>query len=158
MNFFNPKTELQKIQSYKNFKKNFPGTVVIFVHKPATKNYYDSLPVILGIRFIGSKMFGVNLRLMPYRDRIRMLTLMMELKNENEPRVAINKLLKGKYLKLIAACFEVYDIKNVKSKIKALTEEQWIDFGLSEYNSFKNIPKGKINKLIKERIKVLKAH
>jgi hypothetical protein len=157
MNFFNPKTELQKVQSYKNFKKNFPGTVVIFVNKPSTKNYYDSLPIVLGVRLIGTKMFGVNLKLIPYRDRMRMLNLMMELKYENEPRVAINKLLKGRYARIIAACFEMYDIKNIKSKIKALNEQEWAEFALADYNSFKNIPKGKIYKIVKEKIKTIKA-
>jgi len=152
MNFFNPKTVLNKIESYKNFKKNFPGTVLSFVHKPQTKFFYDSIPVVLGVRLIGRKMFAVNLRLVPPRERVRLLNMMYDLKYENEPRVVINKLLRSKYSKIMAATLEVYDIKNIKSKIKVLNDGDWATFALNEYNSFKNVPKNRIYKIVKQRI------
>ena len=156
MSFFNPKTVLNKIESYKNFKKNFPGTVLSFVHKPQTKYFYDAIPVVLGIRLIGRKMFGVNLRLVPPRERVRLLNAMYDLKYENEPRVVINKLLRSKFSKIMAATFEVYDIKDIKSKIKVLTDDDWANFTLNEYNSFKNVPKNRIYKVVKERINNIK--
>ena len=44
----------------KNFKRQFPGKIVTFKQKKAGTGYYDSLPLVLGIRIIGSKMFGIK--------------------------------------------------------------------------------------------------
>lgn len=156
MNSFNPKLKSDKIENYKNFRKKFPGTVITFVHKPLTKNYYDSMPIVLGLRVIGSKIFGVNIKLVPLRDRIRLLDSMISLKYENEPRVAVNMLLRGKFSKIMAACFEIYEIKNIKSKIKILEDDNWVYFSLNQYNSFKNIQKSRIYTIVRKRIKDIK--
>lgn len=157
MNSFNPKTEAQKIESYKNFKKNFPGTLMTFVYKPKMKLFYDSIPLILGIRLVGSKLFGVNLRLMPPRERVKLFNGLLAMRYEKEPnRIIISKLLRSKYSRGLAACFGVYSIRDVKSKIKVLSEKDWDLFLFNDHNSFKNRSKGLIYNSIKEKIKTIK--
>lgn len=156
MSFFNPRTEFQKTESYKNFKKKFPGTVMCFVHKPQIKTYYDSLPVILGVRLIGTTLFAVNLKLLPLRFRSKLLEDMQKMKYQDEPRVVINKLMRGKNAKFMAAAFEVYKIKNIKSKIKTLDDGDWEEFILNNYNSLKNIPRNRMFKVVKDKITNIK--
>jgi hypothetical protein len=65
----------------------------------------------------------------------------------------LNAILRGKYSKQLVACLEIYDIKDIKSQIKVLGEDNWLDFSLSNYNSFKNGNRAMINKIVKEKIK-----
>jgi hypothetical protein len=153
MSSFDLKKLLQDIKNYKSFKRAFPGTVISFVYKPSIQKIYDSIPVVLGIRIIGRHIIGCNIKLIPMRERIKIVEEMFKNKNKAEPKVVLNAILRGKYSKQLVACLEIYDIKDIKSQIKVLGEDNWLDFSLSNYNSFKNGNRAMINKIVKEKIK-----
>lgn len=141
-------------QKDKNFKKNFPGTVITFKqYLPIRNKYYDSLPVVLGVRIIGDKIFGINLKLIPFRFRLKLLKELSEpnRKDKKTNKIRVTDLIKGKYGKFLAAAFEVYRLRNIKGKIVILEEMQWLLASTDSYNSFKNIKKNVLNNIIKER-------
>jgi len=142
----------------KNFKINFPGTVITFKHKINNKKvFYDSLPVVLGVRLMGKYIFGINLKLIPYRMRMKLLNELQDKKNINPKtkKILVTKLIKSKYGRIIAAAFQVYNIRNIKGKITILGDRDTALMASSTYNSFKNIPINRLNNIIKERIKTI---
>jgi len=138
----------------KNFKQNFPGKVIFFKQfVPTRQMYFDSFPLVLGIRIIGNKIFGCNLKLIPVRERIRIVNEMMKQENKTakDSRIALNKLIRGKNGKWLAASFEVYQLRHIKGKIITVEENEWLDLSTS-YNSLKNIKRNVLNNIVKARM------
>jgi hypothetical protein len=154
MTYLNPENK-NNVKIDKNFKQNFPGTVIAFRQMIQNKyRYYDAFPVVLGIRLIGNRLFGVNLKLIPYRDRIRILAEMQKEKNKNPKnnKILITNLINSKYGKFLAAAFESYHVRNIKGGILVLNESQYLDASTNNYNSIKNIKKNVLNNVIKQKI------
>ena len=141
---------------YKIFKRQFPGKIVTFKQKKAGTGYYDSLPLVLGIRIIGSKMFGINLNLIPIRDKKKFIKVLMG-SMTNDMKLQINKILRGSVAKMACGAFEIYEAKDVKSTVRVIPKfEDCVKLMYTPRNSFKNINKSKIYTMVKEREKAIK--
>ena len=140
----------------KNFKRQFPGKIVLFKQKKAGTEYYDSLPLVLGIRLIGSKMFGVNLNLIPMRDKNKFIKVLIGSMTK-DMKLQINKILRGSVAKMACGAFEIYEAKDVKSTVRVIPKfEDCVKLMYTPRNSFKNINKSKIYTMVKEREKAIK--
>ena len=140
----------------KNFKRQFPGKIVTFKQKKAGTGYYDSLPLVLGIRIIGSKMFGINLNLIPIRDKKKFIKVLIG-SMTNDMKLQINKILRGSVAKMACGAFEIYEAKDVKSTVRVIPKfEDCVKLMYTPRNSFKNINKSKIYTMVKEREKAIK--
>jgi len=150
----NPDNKID-IRKDKNFKKNFPGTFIAFKHVIQNKKvFYDALPVVLGVRLIGNYIFGINLKLIPYRIRLK---LSKEFTNQSNvdartKKIIINNLIRGKFGKFLAAAFQVYSARDIKGQIVVLQSEEALQRSTA-YNSFKNLTASKLNIVIIEKIK-----
>ena len=140
----------------KNFKRQFPGKIVLFKQKKAGTEYYDSLPLVLGIRLIGSKMFGVNLNLIPMRDKNKFIKVLIGSMTK-DMKLQINKILQGSVAKLACGAFEIYEAKDIKGTVQVIPKfEDCVKLMYTPRNSFKNINKNKIYTMVKEREKAIK--
>ena len=143
------------IKKDKEFKKNFPGTFITFKHIVQKKKvFYDSAPVVLGVRLIGSYLFGINIKLIPYRIRLKLLKEFVDEKNidRRTKKLIINNFIRGKFGKFFAAAFQVYSLRDIKGQIIVVDANQAIKIS-TVYNSFKNLTISKLNIVIVEKIK-----
>lgn len=156
----NPKKDLNESKLKKAFPTKKDGYIYMMEYIPPDRNekiFFDRFPVILILGFFGNKFLGVNLHLLPLRERIILLFFMVKntrKMKEGYARIKMGTLLSNKViLKYILETKDIFHIRGIRSKIRPIEVDEMIESVFLPVEKFVGMPKLKVHSMMRKRLR-----
>lgn len=166
---FNPQKESvkksiisEKLAS-RAFKYKKSGYIYFFNYQPPNTDklpFYDKFPLVLSMGFNGSDLIGINLHYLPIRIRLYVVYKILKsipANSKESTRIRINSILTSRVIrKYIMVLGEKYELKNIRSKIKLVTPDEFMIMCFLPIQKFIKKQEPQVNSYVKNLIKGVK--
>jgi hypothetical protein len=155
-----PKKDLNQAKLKKSFPSKKDGYLYMMEYVPPDKNkrvFFDRFPVILVLGFFGNKFVGVNLHILPLRERVLLMFFIiknMRKTKEKYARIKISSLLSNKtILKYILETKDTFYATGIRSKIRPIEKEEIVESVFLPVEKFIGMPKLKVHSMMRKRLR-----
>lgn len=156
----NPKKDLNVSKLKKAFPSKKDGFIYMMEYIPPDRKekvFFDRFPIILILGFMGNRFLGVNLHLLPLRERIILLFFMVKNTRKmqnNYARVKMATLLSNKViLKYILEAKDIFYTTGIRSKIRPIEVEEMIESVFLPVEKFVGMSKLKVHSMMRKRLR-----
>lgn len=154
------KKEVNSRKLKKSFPSKKPGFLYMMEYVPPDKKqkkFFDRFPVILVLQFVGNKFVGVNLHLLPFKERVIMLFFIIKNTQKTKDgyaKVKLSTLISNKIIfKYILNSSDLFYMTGIRSKIRPIYAEDIVESVFLPVEKFVGMSKNKVHSYMRKKLR-----